>query len=131
MFLKCIFECKLWAQEPYFVLFLYLLLFNESLDYVDDDDEDDEDDDDDDDDDGLMNDYSSIATSIKFEPGSMTCSNNSNGTNNEFGTAGFSANITSQKLRMNDEININQIENNSGTSIHGSENQNESEGTYI
>ena len=78
-----------------------------------------------------MGDYSSVATSIKFEPGSVTCSNNINGTSNDFGIAGFSANSISQNLCMTDEINTSHLENTSGTLIHDSENHNESEGKYI
>ena len=105
------------------------MLFNQPLDYVEDDDEDDEDDDDDDD--GLMSDYSSSATSIKLEPGIMTCGGSNNATSNEFATAGFSANSISQNLCMNEEINTSQIENTSGASILDTENHNESEGKCI
>ena len=98
------------------------------LDFIDEDDEDDEEDDDDED--GLMSDYSSVGQSIKFEPANSKGGNKNNRSNEEANSAELTSNPVLRNISMNDDMNTNQLENNSHISIQELEKNNESEGNY-
>ena len=70
----------------------------------------------------MLSNYPSITPMMKIEPGTVRCSNNRPGTNNEFDNiAGFPANVTSESLCTKNEMNLSQVESKLDASLHDSE----------
>ena len=79
-----------------------------------------------------MSGYSSlVGNSIKIEPGIGKSSNHSNIISNDCSSIGLSANIALQNVDIYDDINTNQIEIQSHSSIKNLENNIESDGKLI
>ena len=97
-------------------------------DYVDEDDEDDEDDEED----GLMGDYSSVGSSIKFDSTNIHNINTTNKSNVESNLIRISANsgLQNSGMGIHEDVNVNHIQNDSRLSMTDLENDNESEGIY-
>ena len=105
-----------------------LFQFNYVSDYVDEDEEDDEDDEED----GLMGDYSSVGSSIKFDSTNIYNINTTNKSNVESNLTRISANsgLQNSGMGIHEDVNVNHIQNDSRLSMTDLENDNESEGIY-